>query len=137
VTIEKRGRQSGFSLLEILVAFGVLSLCLGVLLRIFAGGGQIARTADEYYRAILTAESMLNGLGTEIPLKPGITEGELEGDYHWSFNVTPYSVDQNLLGDQKLGFMPYWVELTVEWGGEEDPRAFNLSTLRLIQDKPP
>jgi len=137
VTIEKRVRQSGFSLLEILVAFGVLSLCLGVLLRIFAGGGQIARTADEYYRAILTAESMLNGLGTEIPLKPGITEGELEGDYHWSFNVTPYSVDQNLLGDQKLGFMPYWVELTVEWGGEEDPRAFNLSTLRLIQDKPP
>ena len=87
MTIEKRGRQSGFSLLEILVAFGVLSLCLGVLLRIFAGGGQIARTADEYYRAILTAESMLNGLGTEIPLKPGITEGELEGDYHWSFNV--------------------------------------------------
>ena len=137
MTIEKRGRQSGFSLLEILVAFGVLSLCLGVLLRIFAGGGQIARTADEYYRAILTAESMLNGLGTEIPLKPGITEGELEGDYHWSFNVTPYSVDQNLLGDQKLGFMHYWVELTVEWGGEEDPRAFNLSTLRLIQDKPP
>lgn len=137
MTIEKRGRQSGFSLLEILVAFGVLSLCLGVLLRIFAGGGQIARTADEYYRAILTAESMLNGLGTEIPLKPGITEGELEGNYHWSFNVTPYSVDQNLLGDQQLGFMPYWVELTVEWGGEEDPRAFNLSTLRLIQDKPP
>ncbi|NBS18037.1 MAG: type II secretion system protein, partial [Gammaproteobacteria bacterium] len=33
-------RQSGFSLLEILVAFAVLSLCLGVLLRIFAGGGQ-------------------------------------------------------------------------------------------------
>lgn len=130
-------RQSGFSLLEILVAFAVLSLCLGVLLRIFAGGGQIARTADDYYRAILTAESMLNGLGTEIPLKPGITEGELEGGYRWNFNVTPYNVDQNLMGDQKLGFTPYWVELTVEWGGEEDPRAFNLETLRLIQDKSP
>ncbi|NBS16376.1 MAG: hypothetical protein EBS79_05610, partial [Gammaproteobacteria bacterium] len=96
-----------------------------------------ARTADDYYRAILTAESMLNGLGTEIPLKPGITEGELEGGYRWNFNVTPYNVDQNLMGDQKLGFTPYWVELTVEWGGEEDPRAFNLETLRLIQDKSP
>ena len=135
--IKKRRGQSGFSLLEILVAFAVLSLCLGVLLRIFAGGGQIARTADDYYRAILTAESMLNGLGTEIPLKPGITEGELEGGYRWSFNVTPYNLDQSLLGDQTLGFMPYLVELTVEWGGEEDPRAFNLETLRLIQDKSP
>jgi general secretion pathway protein I len=132
-----RARQGGFSLLEILVAFSILSLSLGVLLRIFAGGGHIAATADEYSRAILTAESLMAKAGVESPLQPGITEGELPGGYHWHINVHPYPFDQGLLGgEQQLGFKPFWVDLTVEWGDEQDPRAFDLKTLRLIPDKP-
>ncbi len=130
-------RQTGFSLLEILVAFSILSLSLGVLLRIFAGGGHIAATADEYSRAILTAESMLDSLGVEQPLKPGVTQGDLPGGYHWNVNVFPYPFDQGLLGgENQVGFKPFWVELTIEWGDEQDPRAFNLITMRLIPDKP-
>jgi general secretion pathway protein I len=128
--------QRGFSLLEILVAFAILSLCLGVLLRIFAGGGHIAGTADEYSRAILTAESLMTRVGLETPLKPGVTQGVLDDRYRWNLNVYPYPFDQSLVGDQKLGFKPFWVKLTVEWGDEEDPRAFDLVTLRLIPDNP-
>lgn len=130
-------RQTGFSLLEVLVAFSILSLSLGVLLRIFAGGGHIAATADEYSRAILTAESIMAGIGIETPLKPGLSQGTLPDGYRWDINVHPYPFDQGLLGgENQIGFKPYWVELTVEWGDEEDPRAFNLTTLRLIPDKP-
>ena len=130
-------RQAGFSLLEILVAFSIMSLSLGVLLRIFAGGGHIAATADEYSRAILTAESIMAKVGVEEPLQPGVTEGELPGGYRWNLNVFPYPFDQGLLGgENQVGFKPYWVDLTVEWGDDEDPRAFNLKTLRLITDQP-
>jgi len=118
------------------VAFSILSLSLGVLLRIFAGGGHIAATADDYSRAILTAESLMAKIGVETPLQPGITEGELPGGYRWNVNVYPYPFDQGLLGGQNIGFKPFWVELTVEWGDESDPRAFNLMTLRLIPDNP-
>ena len=128
--------QEGFSLLEILVAFAILSLSLGVLLRIFAGGGHIAGTADEYSRAILTAESLMTRVGIETPLKPGVIQGVLEDRYRWTLDVYPYPIDQNMVGDQKLGFKPFWVKLTVEWGDEEDPRAFDLITLRLIPDDP-
>ena len=129
-------RQGGFSLIEILVAFSIMALSLGVLLRIFAGGGHIAATADEYSRAILTAESMMASVGVDLPLRPGVQSGELADGYRWDLNVTPYPFDPALLGGQNLGFKPYWVELTVEWGDESDPRAFNLTSLRLIPDNP-
>ena len=131
-----RPGQAGFSLIEILVAFAILSLSLGVILRIFAGGGHIAATADEYSRAILTAESLMASLGAEKPLQPGQSGGEIPGGYRWTVDVTPSPFDQSLLGGQKIGFNPFWVDLTVEWGDENDPRAFNLKTLRLISENP-
>ncbi len=127
--------NAGFSLLEILVAFSILALSLGVLLRIFAGGSQIAVTSGDYSRAILTAESLMASLGYDLPLQPGVFDGHLAGDVRWHLDIHPYALDTGLTGDQKLGFSPYWVELTVEWGDAEDPRAFSLTTLRLIPDK--
>lgn len=128
-------RQGGFSLLEILVAFAILSVSLGILLRIFGGAGQIAATADEYSRAIAVAETMYAQLGIEVPLQPGESHGEVDENYRWTLRVEPYPVDESLQGAQQ-GHKPYWVELSVEWGGEEDPRAFDLHTLRMLPDVP-
>lgn len=130
-----RTKQAGFSLLEILVAFAILSLSLGILLRIFGGAGHIAATADEYSRAIAVAETMYAQLGIEVPLQLGETHGEVNDTYRWTLRVDPYPIDEALLGAQQ-GYKPYWVELSVEWGGEEDPRAFDLHTLRLLPDQP-
>lgn len=129
--------ENGFSLLEILVAFSIMALCLGVLLRIFGGAGHIASTADQYSRAIIVAESLLASLGIDTPLRPGHTQGEIGTGYHWTLDVTPYPVEsEGTAGQGSMGFKPYRVELTVEWGEVEDPRAFNLVTLRLLPDTP-
>lgn len=128
------GREAGFSLLEILVAFAILALCLGVLLRIFGGAGRIAGTADEYSRAIVVAESLLAAAGIETPLAPGETNGEIGETYRWTLRVEPYPVDRALGLPEQMGFKPYWVNLTVEWGDADDPRAFDLKTLRLLPE---
>lgn len=129
-----RSSQSGFSLLEILMAFAILSLSLGVLLRIFGGGGQIASTADEYSRAIIVAESLMATLGIESPLKPGETSGQIGDSYRWILRVELYPVDEADMSSANFGYKPYWVNLTVEWGEIDDARAFDLKTLRLIRN---
>lgn len=136
-------RHQGFSLLEILVAFAVLSLAIGVLLRIFAGGGHIAKTAEDYYRAVITAESLLEGVGIETPVQPGIFSGETNDGFRWTLTVSPYPFNPQLTGGMEgapmqtngPSFHPFWVQLDIEWGPEEDPRAFGLESLRIAQDK--
>lgn len=141
--INKDRNDRGFSLLEILVAFAILSLSIGVLLRIFAGGGHLSKTADDYYRAVITAETLMTELGVETPLRPGVTQGTTETGFRWTVTVSPYPINPQLLGAQAggpmmnnpSGFLPFWVELAVEWGPEEDPRAFTLESLRLVMDR--
>ncbi len=126
-----RFNQHGFSLLEVLVAFSILSLSLGVLLRIFGGDGRLAGLAEEHSRAVVLAESLLANAGVEAPLQPGEFSGEIDSRFSWVMRVTPFVPPEEGLPEQQ-SFKPYWVELTVEWGETNEPHAFTLSTLRLV-----
>jgi len=125
------GRQAGFSLLETLVAFSVLAICLGVVLRVFGGGGRAAVLTDGYARATTIAESFLAALGTEKELRLGRQDGLLAGGYRWTVQVAPLPVDTEQISAMNFAFMPYWVEVTVTWG-EEDSRSVKLNTVRLM-----
>lgn len=130
-------RQGGFSLLEVLVAFSILALSLGVLLRIFSGDGRLAGQAEEHSRAVALAQSLLAGAGVETPLRPGATGGNIDG-YEWAMSVTPFVPSGVSLPEQQP-FKPYWVAVAVEWGDGGDRRSFDLGTLRLVGDtnRPP
>lgn len=97
--IIKPCRQTGFTLLEILVAFTILAMALGVLMQIFSRGVNGAILSERYARASTLAESKLAGAGIEEPLKEGVSNGKFEGksdeDFAWTLAVRPYE-DANL-----------------------------------------
>lgn len=120
-------KQRGFSLLEVLVAFAILSVSLGVLLQVFATGLRSTVLADEYSRAALHAESLLEALGRDSHLSEGVTQGRIDDRYSWRSTVSVY-VDETLPDD--LPVIPYRVTVEVFWD-EPEPRFVVLETLRL------
>lgn len=124
-----RNACRGFSLIEVLVAFIVLSLALSILMRIFSGGTHNAALASDYSRAVLLAETKLAAVGIESPLEEGVAGGA-EERFRWqtSVHMLPASAETP---DALLPVGLFQVEARIIWqdGGKE--RAAVLNTLRL------
>jgi prepilin-type N-terminal cleavage/methylation domain-containing protein len=106
-TIEDQ-REAGFTLVEVLVAFAVLSIALLALL----SGLSTALFDDhraEFARSALRlakAELEITGVGT--PLTPGVTTGRFDNGMEWRLTVQPYA-----LVSPNDAAPAYWVEITV------------------------
>jgi general secretion pathway protein I len=82
----------GFSLLEVLVAFVILSLVAIALFRLFSGALNNASAADDYSRAVLVAESALATAAAAQPLREETQSGSADdGRIAWTTRVAPYS----------------------------------------------
>lgn len=121
----------GFSLLEVLVAFVILGLTVGVLMRIFSGGLNNLTVADGYSRAVFLAESKLAALGVEQPLREGGESGEVDHRFRWSTEVRPYQEADQAAPQTLIKFALYQVVVRVSWDNGPRERSVQFATLRL------
>lgn len=125
-------RQSGFTLLEVLVALLVLSVTIVAVLELFGGGLRLARASADHVGATLVAAARLAEVAPG-PLEEGTTEGE-EGNYRWVRRVAldpslrpvePTAVDADLVQVAR-------VAVEVQWGRGRRLELVTLRTWRTV-----
>lgn len=133
MTSSLRSRMRGMSLLELLVAFSILSLSLGVLYKAIGGSARNVADAERYQRAVLLGESLLS-VRDAVAADGWAEEGQSAG-YAWSVRSAPLETEA---GRRNPGApVLHQVDIRIEWSSERNTtRSLHLSTLR-PQRKPP
>jgi general secretion pathway protein I len=126
----RRGSASGFTLIEVLVAFTIAAVLLLPLLRSFSAGVASVTRTDAFTAATLIAESTLETVGPGVALVDGGGLDQQEGRYHVSASVHRYQGD-GFAPQSQLVAVPYEVIVTVTWQEAARTRSVALRTLRL------
>lgn len=127
----KRQLQAGFSLLEILIAFSILALSLGILLNIFSGGLRRTIVFEEYQQAVIIAQAKMAAAGVELPLDEGQKQGQVLEKYNWSLIMQPLNTDDVAAVSEAMGVQVYEVISRVQWMAGDNDRLVELITLKL------
>ena len=138
----RRASAAGFSLLEVLVAFVILSLVATALFRLFGGALNNASAADDWSRALLVAETHLATAANAMPLREVTDQGtEKDAPLRWQTKVEPYNPPDTPPELERLSdTMPtrvYRVTAEVRFPSDSGrDRVVSLSTLRLAARNP-
>ena len=123
-------RSNGFTLIEVLVAFGILALTLVALLQVFSQGLRSVDVAERHLIATMLMRSILADLGTEIPIAAGERSGDIDDGYRWttrmalSQTIAPVATAQGV-------YLPYEVEVEIAWNGRP---VTTVTTLRIAAE---
>ncbi|HJU16489.1 MAG TPA: prepilin-type N-terminal cleavage/methylation domain-containing protein [Stellaceae bacterium] len=127
--------ESGFTLLEVLVALAIAGLALAGL---FAAGGTglfAADTAARAEEALERAQSHLAALGRDGALHAGDSAGEDGGGYRWQLHVHPVASRRVAPANGVFGSAGtttlYEVEVVISWRAGGHTRRVALRSLRL------
>jgi len=123
-------QQTGFSLLELLIAFVVMALVIGGILQLFGTSLRSVAIAEEYSYAVQLAESQLMLVGNEYPIEESTHSGTAEDSkYAWTINISSTELPLPE-GVPALPLYPYQVIVTVSWANGTRHRRYHLRSLR-------
>lgn len=122
--------QRGLTLLELLVAFAIMAMSLGLLYRVMGGSVRSAGEIERYQRAVVLAQSLLS-LRDTVPESGWQQAGETSG-YRWQIQSAPYATGLSGSAIPAL----HEVSIAIAWSEDKRQRSLELTTLR-PERKPP
>ena len=123
----------GFTLLEVLVAFLILSLSMSVLMRIVSQSLNALSIAEHHQIALQLAESKLAEVLVQLDGdSKGKQQGRLDRRFRWESEIESYRFDNQEAGE-RYNINPWVIRVSVSWGRHPAERV-SLSTIRLIRE---
>lgn len=125
-------REAGFTLVEVMVAFIIAAISLGVLYKGALGGLLSARVATQYEEAVGRARSRMASIGHGSAIVAGEQSGDDGGGFRWRTRIVvaesakpPGSVVQGAMFATLYG-----ISVSIAWGEEGSGRKIQLDTQR-------
>ncbi len=125
----------GFTLLEVIGAIAILSICFALLLEAMGGSLDLTRKAADRTEAASWARSKLDSAFVMRPPQPGVTSGRFDKRYRWQLRVRSWgpagaSGARGQPGNLQT-LVLYKLNLTVSWGQGRRTHAAHFATLRV------
>ena len=134
--IKNRRSSRGFTLLEVMLAFVIFALSFATVLEIMAGSIRSVRRASDDTEVALFAQSIIELVGTEIPVEEGEFNGTGLDRYQWQLGIHLYdSVDENasmLELAEMSGIELYRVDLDIDWESGKYQRELHFNTIKSV-----
>ena len=115
--------QRGFTLLELMVAFAIMAMSLGLIYRAMGSSASNAGQLAARQQAVLLAESLLQTKDSVTP--EGWNENGQSGNFSWQVASQLYGVLDNTPGRLKL----HEISITVSWPDGTKTRQVQTQTL--------
>ena len=133
-----RGRQlsRGFTLVEVMLAFVVFALSFATVLEIMAVSMRSVTRANNDTEIALFAQSMMDLVGTDIPLEEGQFSGTGLDRYQWQLDIYPYVSTSAEDRSQELaelnGTALFRIDLDINWTTGQRQQNLHFNTIRSI-----
>jgi general secretion pathway protein I len=126
--MSEQSRESGFTLIEIIVALAILAVALGVLLHVISDSLDHARQNRDGMAAAALAQSLLARAGPEWPLQDGERSGTYSNGFHWRLQMARYG---KIADRDAWAAQAFKVRATITWQDGDLTRSRALTTMRL------
>jgi general secretion pathway protein I len=79
---------AGFTLIEVVIALAILGIGLMVIIELFSGGLRLARTSEEYTKAMNFARTKMEEIISQQKMEEGMDEGKCDDEtFRWQVNI--------------------------------------------------
>ena len=123
-----RRREAGFTLIEVLVAFAILSLTIVVAVQGFAQGLRLLKLSGDHQQAALLADQKAR----EVVLPKEGRESGTEGAFAWERVIKEVPAPELTPNGQLPKWHVFEIDVQVAWG--DSKRTVAITTLRTVSD---